>query len=90
MVFSVPQSLVSKMKLIALLSSGFWGGLRQQVLEMFFSTLTWETAIRGKSVCKKEERKGKILVGSQTLGANVGVNQRWICPDGNCSFYRII
>lgn len=57
---------------------------------MFFSMLAWETEIRGKSLCKNEEKKGKnlsgLLVQSQTLGANVGVNQSWICPDGNCSF----
>lgn len=61
---------------------------------MFFSMLAWETAIRGKSLHKKEEKKAKnlscLLVQSQSLGANVGVNQSWICPDGNCSFYTII
>lgn len=62
---------------------------------MFFIILAWDTAIRGKSLRKKkkEEKKGKnlssLLVQSQTLGANVGVNQSWICPDGNCSFYTI-
>jgi len=61
-VFSVPQSLVSKTKLIAFLNSVFWGGLRQQVFEMFFNTLTRETAIREKSVCKKKERKDEIFL----------------------------
>lgn len=58
------------MKLIALLSSDFWGGLRQQKFEMFFSMLAWETAIRGKSACKKEERKGKIFLVS-SLGVKL-------------------
>lgn len=94
MVFSVPQSPISKTKLIVLPNSDFWGRLRQQEFEIFSSMLAWETAIRGKSLCENEEKKGKNLsslsVQSQTLGANVGVNQSWICPDGNCSFYTII
>lgn len=82
------------MKLIVLPNSDFWGRVRQQEFEMFFSMLAKETEIRGKSLCKNEEKKGKnlssFLVQSQTLGANMGVNQSWICPDGNCSFYTII